>query len=284
MGKSYRLRAEPVGPLPAAGDRPLDPRAHLVHVRLPHRPDSRPPVTAGTVGTLTHGLYRDRLIHPSRRWVTRSMKIQSRRFDAPHSVVDQGMGPCSRVTREGSSHSRSFRGLGSSHSRLARVNCRLPPTAPVCPDDPRPRSTIRPPDPLPESDPAFRRRRPSIREEGQELRSAGGETGPELSLGECIAIAVERQPEPQGGAGQHRRDRGRYRALMNFGTVGTIISPDLDIRKQQAQRGLAGSGRRIPEGPQRNRPGRHADVLHRGLRQAATGDRRQRHRAARQTS
>src|SRR5262249_50161171 len=30
-----------------------------------------------------------------------------------------------------------------------------------------------------------------------------------------------------------------YRALMNFGTVGTWISPDLDIRKQQAQRGLA---------------------------------------------
>ena len=28
---------------------------------------------------------------------------------------------------------------------------------------------------------------------------------------------------------------------MKFGTVGTLISPDLDIRKQQAQRGLTGS-------------------------------------------
>ena len=28
---------------------------------------------------------------------------------------------------------------------------------------------------------------------------------------------------------------------MGFGTVGTLISPDLDIRKQQAQRGLAGT-------------------------------------------
>ena len=28
---------------------------------------------------------------------------------------------------------------------------------------------------------------------------------------------------------------------MSFGTVGTLLSPDLDIRKQQARRGLAGS-------------------------------------------
>jgi outer membrane protein TolC len=52
------------------------------------------------------------------------------------------------------------------------------------------------------------------------------ESGPELSLGECIAIALERQPSLN-------------RALMNFGTMGTFFSPDLEIRKQQAQRGFA---------------------------------------------
>jgi hypothetical protein len=67
------------------------------------------------------------------------------------------------------------------------------------------------------------------------------ESGPELSLGECIAIALERQPSLKAAHASQATSETGYRALMNFGTVGTIISPDLEIRKQQAQRGLAAS-------------------------------------------
>jgi outer membrane protein TolC len=64
------------------------------------------------------------------------------------------------------------------------------------------------------------------------------ETGPELTLGECIAIALENQPSLKAvKASTEATERG-YKALTNFGTVGTIISPDLEIRKQQAKRGL----------------------------------------------
>jgi len=61
---------------------------------------------------------------------------------------------------------------------------------------------------------------------------------PELNLGECIAIAVEKQPALQAvrasqaatGAGQH--------ALNNIGRLGSLLSPDLPIRKQQSERGV----------------------------------------------
>jgi outer membrane protein TolC len=67
------------------------------------------------------------------------------------------------------------------------------------------------------------------------------ETGPELSLGECIAIAVERHPNLKAVLASTMASQAGYRALTKFGTVGTLLSPDLDIRKQQAQRGLAGA-------------------------------------------
>jgi outer membrane protein TolC len=65
-----------------------------------------------------------------------------------------------------------------------------------------------------------------------------GETGPELTLGECIAIALERQPALQAVKHSTAATEIGYKALTNFGTVGTIVSPDLEIRKQQAKRGL----------------------------------------------
>jgi outer membrane protein TolC len=65
------------------------------------------------------------------------------------------------------------------------------------------------------------------------------ETGPELSLGECIAIALERQPSIKAAKASLKTTEAGYQGLMNFGTVGTLVSPDLAIRKQQAQRGLA---------------------------------------------
>jgi outer membrane protein TolC len=67
------------------------------------------------------------------------------------------------------------------------------------------------------------------------------EPGPELTLGECIAIAVERHPSIRAAQASLSATQAGSKSLNNFGTVGTIVSPDLPIRKEQAQRGLAAS-------------------------------------------
>ena len=67
------------------------------------------------------------------------------------------------------------------------------------------------------------------------------ESGRELSLGECIAIAVERHPAIKAAQASLNATQAGSQSLQNFGTVGTLISPDLEIRKQQAQRGLTAS-------------------------------------------
>ena len=64
------------------------------------------------------------------------------------------------------------------------------------------------------------------------------ETGPEMTLGECIAVALERQPRLKAVKASAAATEAGYKALTNFGTASTIISPDLEIRKQQAKRGL----------------------------------------------
>ncbi|MBP3956428.1 TolC family protein [Gemmata sp. G18] len=64
------------------------------------------------------------------------------------------------------------------------------------------------------------------------------DVGPELSLAECIAIALERQPSLKAVKESAAATEAGYRALSNFGTASTLISPDVEIRKQQAKRGL----------------------------------------------
>lgn len=73
---------------------------------------------------------------------------------------------------------------------------------------------------------------------GDKNGDKNGETGPELTVGECIAVALERQPSLKAVKESTAATEAGYRALTNFGTVGTIVSPDLEIRKQQAKRGL----------------------------------------------
>ncbi|MBY0459326.1 MAG: TolC family protein [Gemmataceae bacterium] len=63
------------------------------------------------------------------------------------------------------------------------------------------------------------------------------EAGPELSLGECIAVALERQPSLRAAKESAAATQAGYRALTNFGTASTLLSPDIDIRKEQAKRG-----------------------------------------------
>jgi outer membrane protein TolC len=69
-------------------------------------------------------------------------------------------------------------------------------------------------------------------------KNGNDEAGPEMTLGECIAVALERQPSLKAVKDSTAATEAGYRALTNFGTVGTIVSPDLEIRKQQAKRGL----------------------------------------------
>ncbi|MBM3979122.1 MAG: TolC family protein [Planctomycetes bacterium] len=62
--------------------------------------------------------------------------------------------------------------------------------------------------------------------------------GPELSLGDCIAIALERQPSLKAVKHSTEATERGYKALTNFGTASTLLAPDLEVRKQQAKRGL----------------------------------------------
>ena len=64
------------------------------------------------------------------------------------------------------------------------------------------------------------------------------DVGPELTLGACIAIALERQPSLKAVMSSTAATEAGYRALSNFGTAATLFSPDVEIRKQQAKRGL----------------------------------------------
>ena len=61
---------------------------------------------------------------------------------------------------------------------------------------------------------------------------------PELSLGECIAIAVERQPALKAVHASQVATAAGKQALQNIRRLGSLVSPDLPIRKEQANRGV----------------------------------------------
>ena len=61
---------------------------------------------------------------------------------------------------------------------------------------------------------------------------------PEMSLGECIAVAFERQPSLRAVQASQQATRDGLQAIQNIGRVGSIVRPDLPIRKQQACRGV----------------------------------------------
>jgi outer membrane protein TolC len=120
-----------------------------------------------------------------------------------------------------------------------------PPMVPTAPTVPAPtvvkRNPLPAPAPLPHSALKGQKNGNGADKEGGEEKGVGErypEAGPELTLGECIAIAVERQPALKAVKASTAATEAGYKALTNFGTVGTLLSPDLDIRKQQAQRGL----------------------------------------------
>jgi len=60
----------------------------------------------------------------------------------------------------------------------------------------------------------------------------------ELSLGECIAIAVEKQPALRAVRSSQDATAAGQAALQNIRRVGALLSPDVPIRREQAERGV----------------------------------------------
>jgi outer membrane protein TolC len=61
---------------------------------------------------------------------------------------------------------------------------------------------------------------------------------PELTLGECITIALERQPAIQAVRKRMEATEASLRGLNGIGRIGQVFSPDLPVRKEQASRGI----------------------------------------------
>jgi outer membrane protein TolC len=61
---------------------------------------------------------------------------------------------------------------------------------------------------------------------------------PELTLGECIALAVERQPALRAVRASQDATGAGQSALNNIGRIGALLSPDLPIRREQSNRGV----------------------------------------------
>lgn len=64
------------------------------------------------------------------------------------------------------------------------------------------------------------------------------EVGPELTLGECVGIAVERSPGLRALRETYAATAASSQALNNIGSIGALLAPDLPVRKQQAACGL----------------------------------------------
>ncbi|QDU21435.1 TolC family protein [Urbifossiella limnaea] len=60
---------------------------------------------------------------------------------------------------------------------------------------------------------------------------------PEYTLGECIAIAIERQPTLRASRSSQQATSAGVHALDNIGKLGQLVAKDLPVRKEQAQRG-----------------------------------------------
>jgi hypothetical protein len=116
--------------------------------------------------------------------------------------------------------------------------------APVLPTIPAPRP-LGQPAPVGRTVPA-RRPDPTVRSDSEPSQPAENDAQsdgekhdvPELSLGECIAIAIERQPALKAVRASQQATAAGMHALNNIGRIGTLFSPDLPIRKEQSSRGV----------------------------------------------
>ncbi|MDB5309665.1 MAG: Outer rane efflux protein [Gemmataceae bacterium] len=75
-------------------------------------------------------------------------------------------------------------------------------------------------------------------EKANDEKEVAKDAGPELALGECIAIALERQPALKAVRASQQATSAGMHALNNIGRLGSLLSPDLPIRKEQSSRGV----------------------------------------------
>lgn len=61
---------------------------------------------------------------------------------------------------------------------------------------------------------------------------------PVLSLGDCIAVAVDRQPALRAVRASQEATAAGFNALNNIGKLGQLLAPDLPYRKEQSARGV----------------------------------------------
>lgn len=78
--------------------------------------------------------------------------------------------------------------------------------------------------------------------------------GPELTLGECISIALERNPSIHAVQKRMEATEASLRGLNGIGIVGRTLSPDLPVRKEQATRGITAAAADLQKV--------HNDVVH----------------------
>jgi len=101
----------------------------------------------------------------------------------------------------------------------------------------------------------------SNRVEGEEPAAAAPpapvqdkKTIPEFTLGDCIAVAVGRQPALRAVLASQDATIVGQQALNNIGPLGSLLSRDLPVRKQQASQGLVAASADVQKV--------HNDVVH----------------------
>ena len=84
--------------------------------------------------------------------------------------------------------------------------------------------------------------------------SAKKENVVELSLGDCIAIALERNPGLRAVRSSQQATGTGLTALNNIGRIGSLLRPDLQIRKEQASRGVIAAAAAVQQ--------KHNEIIH----------------------
>lgn len=97
-------------------------------------------------------------------------------------------------------------------------------------------ASARPQDPPQHAD---KNGKPAADEKGKALFAVPVPDGPPLSLGECLAIALERNPNVRAANASLQGAQSGYAALMKLHPWNSILARDLPVRKQQAAQGLA---------------------------------------------
>lgn len=88
--------------------------------------------------------------------------------------------------------------------------------------------------------------------ETQPAWKAWAPTGQPLTLGQCLQIGLERQPAIHAAKASLAQSEIGYLSLFQLRRLAVIVTPDLPVRKQQAQRGIAAGCAEVLKAQQEN--------------------------------